>query len=198
MRAFAGILPAIMVALWLPVSAAACDVTRAFESSAERYGLDPALLYAIAKQESGLRIQVTNKNENGSIDRGPMQVNSVHDQTLKKRFGIEPKDLFNPCTNIDVGAWLLRQCFDEFGSTWNAVGCYHSRTPAFSKRYADRVRALYVRIAKEPLSRSIVESVKRSTQITRCTSSSGCIAYYDAPVEKPRNRIFLIRNEPES
>ena len=197
MRPFAGVLSTIILSLWLPCSVA-CDVTRAFASSADRYGLDPTLLYAIAKQESGLRINVTNKNKNGSIDRGPMQINSVHDETMKRRFGIEPKDLFNPCTNIDVGAWLLRQCFNEFGSTWNAVGCYHSRTPTISKRYADQVRALYVRIAQEPLRRSSVEPVRPSTQISRCTSPSGCIAYYAAPVEKPRNRIFLIHNEPDS
>ncbi len=48
-----------------------------WEQAAERYGVSPELLYAIARTESGLDPQAIGLNRNGSRDIGLMQINSA-------------------------------------------------------------------------------------------------------------------------
>lgn len=107
-----------------------------FEEAGRIYNLPPALLMSIAKQESNLRPDAINRNLNGSYDFGLMQINS----SWAKRLGPELwSQLGDPCTNLKVGAWILRQCIDEYGYNWKAVGCYNSRTPGKNERYAQRI-----------------------------------------------------------
>lgn len=88
------------------------------------YGVDPYLLYAIARVESRLNPQAINRNRNGTIDRGIMQINSSWDSYLRKH-GIDPKWVWEPCYNIKLGAMILRYCIDRFGQSWKAVDCYN-------------------------------------------------------------------------
>ena len=62
------------------------------------------LALAIIKNESDFNPKETNKNEDGSIDRGIMQINSVHIKEFKKQ-GLS--DMFNPYENINFGIILL-------------------------------------------------------------------------------------------
>jgi soluble lytic murein transglycosylase-like protein len=100
-----------------------------WESVAAKYGLNPYLLHAIAKQESGLNPQVISKpNSNRSVDIGLMQINSSWIPTLSKRFGIQREDLFRSCVNLDVGAWVLYENFKTHGNSWRAIGAYNAKT----------------------------------------------------------------------
>ena len=113
--------------------------TACWEEAAAYYGVNPYLLYAIAKTESGLRPDAINRgNKNGSYDIGLMQINSSWLPTLRKH-GIEEKQLYDPCTNIQVGAWILAHNMQRLGVTWNAVGAYNARDAALRTRYAWKV-----------------------------------------------------------
>lgn len=114
----------------------------------DRYKLDPWLLYSIAKQESGLRSDAINKNKDGSEDLGIMQINTRHLPKLTA-YGIRRVELFDPCTNIMVGAWILAENFYRFGRNWNAVGMYNAGTmPSLVQQkkrdlYASRIINIY-------------------------------------------------------
>ncbi|TAN41676.1 MAG: murein transglycosylase [Nitrospirae bacterium] len=94
-----------------------------FEEAGKKYGISPALLEAIAKNESNLNPKAVNRNRNGSLDYGLMQINSSWIGPLR----LKPSDLMSdPCYNTFVGAKILKQCIDRYGLSWEAVGCYNA------------------------------------------------------------------------
>jgi len=94
-----------------------------FDEAGRNYGVSPALLRGIARVESGMRPDAVNYNSNGSADFGLMQVNSFWLKALKTT---SRELLENGCFNVMAGAWILRDCLDRHGETWNAVGCYNA------------------------------------------------------------------------
>jgi len=110
-----------------------------WQEAAEQHQVNPYLLSAIAKTESGYNPQAVHHNRNGTRDIGLMQINSLWLPELA-RHGIREADLYDPCTNLHVGAWLLRRQQLQHGNTWDAVGRYHSATPHLKTRYAQRVK----------------------------------------------------------
>ena len=116
-----------------------------WEEIGRRYNINPYLLAAIAKTESNFNANAVRHNTNGTRDVGVMQINSVHFPELAK-YGITENQLFDPCTNITVGAWLLSQRQTKYGNTWEAVGSYHSKTPSRKWGYADKVQGNLLRL----------------------------------------------------
>lgn len=105
-----------------------------FVNAGERYGVDPWLLYSIAKVESELKPSALNKNRNGTYDLGIMQINTIHRKTLEK-YGISQESLWNPQININVGAWVLAGCIQRNGYTTKALDCYNGdKTGRYSKK----------------------------------------------------------------
>lgn len=104
----------------LSTGASAC-----WEQAGKQYGVAPQLLYAIAQAESGLDPSAIGHNPGGTYDIGLMQVNSSHLGKLRS-FGISEPQLFDPCTNIRVGAWILAQSFSQHGVSWDGVGAYNT------------------------------------------------------------------------
>jgi soluble lytic murein transglycosylase-like protein len=109
-----------------------------WEQAATRYAVNPYLLYAIAKTESGLNPSAINRNKNGSYDLGLMQINSSWFPTLR-RFGIDEQQLLDPCTSVHVGAWILAQNMQRMGNTWEAVGAYNASKSDLRMKYALKV-----------------------------------------------------------
>jgi soluble lytic murein transglycosylase-like protein len=130
--------------------AAACFVfplavtASCWEEAGLGQGIDPLLLKAIAWKESrGWTGAVGPKLKDGNRALGLMQINTIHLPELA-RFGIRREHLFDGCTSQKVGAWVLADCIQRFGSTWKAVGCYYAG-PA-SKNVSAQVE--YVRDVK--------------------------------------------------
>ena len=111
-----------------------------FTDAAQYQKVNPTILHGIAVVESQNNPKAINRNKNGSIDFGLMQVNSIHLPELK-RYKIGRRDLMQSCKNIYVAAWLLRRAMNRYGNTWAAVGGYHSNTPKERYAYAMKVRA---------------------------------------------------------
>ena len=97
-----------------------------FEQAGKLYNIDPRILWAIAKHESRLNPEAKNINSNGTVDIGIMQINTIHLKELKK-YNIGIKELYDPKTNIFVGAWVLSNCIKRYGSNRNALTCYNGR-----------------------------------------------------------------------
>ena len=125
---------ALALVLCASLPAQAC-----WDEAAERYQVNSALLYAIARTESGLNPLAVGRNRNGSRDIGLMQINSAWLPTLAE-YGISERDLFRPCTSIHVGAWLLARNFQRLGYTWEAVGAYNAASPGLRLVYVDKVQ----------------------------------------------------------
>lgn len=122
------------LALLCAPASAAC-----FDEAASRYGVPADLLKAISRVESGGNPMAVNRsNQNGSIDIGHMQINSLWLKTLQ-RYGITKRDLFEPCTNTHVGAWVLAQNIKRLGYNWTAIGAYNAQSPDKRAKYARKV-----------------------------------------------------------
>jgi len=119
-----------------------------WNSAAERYGIHETILRAIAVTESAMDPRAINRNTNDSVDVGLMQINSRWFPRLAE-MGIQPGDLWDPCTNIYVGAWVLAGEVRHFGYTWRAIGAYNAgpgRSVGRSVAHEQRRRAYAQRV----------------------------------------------------
>lgn len=142
MRIGVKVLGAVVLGAVASATASAADC---FSSAAHRHGLDPALLRAIASAESDTRadaINLTHRERTGTVDIGLMQVNSGWLPQLAS-YGITAPDLRQPCTNIDVGAWILAESFARHGNDWRAVGAYNAACTQLKGEACTRQRAGY-------------------------------------------------------
>lgn len=121
--------------------ASAPAVADCLDDAAAYHGVGALLVRGIAKAESGMRANAVNRNTNGSEDLGLMQINTVHLPRLA-RYGVTRERLFDPCVSAYVGSWILRDCLDRYGHTWNAVGCYNAGSPDKRLKYANRIYAV--------------------------------------------------------
>lgn len=134
----------------LALLCAAMPAQACWDEAAARYRVNSAVLYAIARTESGLNPLAVGRNANGSRDIGLMQINSSWLPKLAE-FGITERDLFQPCTSIHVGAWLLAHNIYRYGYTWEAVGAYNAVSPSKRSAYIKKVqRNLRAGAAKRP------------------------------------------------
>ena len=120
-----------------------------WEEAARRYSVDPLLLYSIAQVESNLDPKAFNDNGD-TQDYGIMQINSWWLEKLSE-YDIDKEKLYNPCININIGAWILNHSFGLYGHTWDAVGAYNAGTsssPEASQRRSNYARKVYERFSE--------------------------------------------------
>ena len=129
----------LALALICYCACAALPAQACWEDAAARYQVSGTLLQAIARTESGGNPHAIGRNRDGSRDIGLMQINSAWLPALA-RHGIDERDLYEPCTNLHVGAWILAHAIARYGYTWEAVGAYNAARPAARRTYIDKVR----------------------------------------------------------
>ena len=92
------------------------DVDSAINEMAEKYNLDPALLAAIAEQESGF-------NQSAQSEAGAMGIMQLMPGTAEG-LGVDPSDLRG---NLEGGAKYLRQMLDKYdGDVEKALAAYNA------------------------------------------------------------------------
>ncbi|HAV40235.1 MAG: lytic transglycosylase domain-containing protein [Aquificota bacterium] len=116
----------IFLILLLLLTSHAFSFYHCFFDAGERYKVDPVLLIAIAKSESGFNPRAINTNKNGTKDYGIMQINSY----WLERYKIPKEWIFEPCYNIHFGAMVLRKCLDQSPNIAVAVDCYNKGNKA--------------------------------------------------------------------
>lgn len=111
--------------------------------SARHYGVPVQLVYGVLATEGG-RVGHETTNHNGSVDIGPMQINSSWLPKLAS-FGITREQLRdNGCVNAAVGTWILAGYMQGASAVdprdyWQHVGYYNSHTPYYNRKYAAKV-----------------------------------------------------------
>ncbi len=130
--------------LSMPVLAGEIDGNwHCWAQASAKHKVPVGLLKAIAKTESNFNPKAMGRNPNGTYDIGLMQINSwwLAKGAPLERMGITKKDLYDPCLNLHVGAWVLRQNFNKFGRSWRAVGAYNASTEYKRVNYARKVHS---------------------------------------------------------
>jgi soluble lytic murein transglycosylase-like protein len=132
---------ALGLALTLPTFAA--PVARCFEEASARFGhANPNVLRALAQQESSGKCTRRHPvNQDGSYDIGCMGINSSWLPKLQKQFGITEQDLYDPCTNVHVGAWIHAKNVRQFGDNWRAIGAFNARSEHKRVAYAWKINS---------------------------------------------------------
>jgi soluble lytic murein transglycosylase-like protein len=132
------------------------NLIRCFYEASASYNVPYSLLIAIAKVESGFRPWVININQNGksvkvinpkSLTEAMVYVRYLHDNGYNydvgigqinvwniKRLRLQPEQLLDPCNNIRVSAYILKENINKYGLTWEAIWRYNGR-----KDYAYKV-----------------------------------------------------------
>lgn len=112
--------------------------------AAQTYSVPPAVLVGIHQVEGGKPGQAVGPNVNGSYDLGPMQINTIWIPELADKWGVSNNTALqlvknDPCTNMGVAAWILRNHMNRTGNLSTAIAHYHSKTPKFGYPYKNKV-----------------------------------------------------------
>lgn len=105
------------------------------ESTAEKTGLDKALLYALIKAESSFESDAV--SEAGA--KGLTQITPETFSWLQTKTGEEYSEdaLFEPSVSVYYGAWFLKYLLDEFGNEKTALAAYHAGRGIVSEWLSD-------------------------------------------------------------
>ena len=113
--------------------------------AAVAYHVPATLLISILQVEGG-RAGMAKRNDNGTYDYGPMQINTVWLETLKKYGYTKDHIRFDACLNMHAGAWILSQQIADSNNFWRGVANYHSHTEEKNRVYRQKVWNVYQKI----------------------------------------------------
>ena len=99
------------------------DIAKIILAYADVYNISPALVFALAWEESRFNSKAINsKNSNGSIDRGLFQLNS------NSFPGLETQAFFDPELSAKYGISHLKFCLDSGGTEIAGLAMYNVGT----------------------------------------------------------------------
>lgn len=97
------------------------------EPIAEYYHVPTNLVRSIIQVEGGREGSRIGPNRNGTLDLGIMQINTVWLPELEQYNIDEASLVWDGCTNIAVGTWILSKRYYEFGKDWTkAIQSYNA------------------------------------------------------------------------
>lgn len=106
------------------------------EKYSKRYDLDPFLVLAVIKVESGFRYNaVSHKNA-----RGLMQITEGTGKWGADKLGLKDysaEKLFDPEANIHIGCWYLNSLYKQFGDTELVLAAYNAGSGNVTKWLGD-------------------------------------------------------------
>ncbi len=162
---------------------------------AQRFNIDPSLMRAMAVVESSLRPNAVNVNYSAhgtTRDIGLLQINSTWLPKLAQ-YGISERDLYDPCTNAEAGAWILSRLFAVQGATWASVGAYNAACTRLQGDDCTRARARYawkVFLAKAASpSGSAVQAAAPQQQAARTVQSGAVLALSSLTAPPPAPKL---------
>ena len=95
----------------------------------------------------GGAVGLASANKNGTVDYGPMQINSIWLSKIRLYGYTQHQLQYDPCVNVKVGAWILSQNIANAATTWRGVGSYHSHTAILNQQYQTKVSEVYQLLA---------------------------------------------------
>lgn len=112
-------------------------IAKAVDKWSQEYGYRPELICAMIEYESGYNIRCTSHNNNGSSDRGLIQLNSYNHYDMIS----DPYDIDQ---NIHAGCWEMvqwREVWQHSANERENLAHYNggNRPPQRSWAYADRI-----------------------------------------------------------
>ncbi len=106
------------------------DINKIISEASTKYGVPEGLIRALIAHESNFnRTAFNNKNANGSIDRGLMQLNSKN-ESIWKKYGLT--DYFDAKQNVDAGTHFFSDILKQKnvnGDIDKALACYNTGKP---------------------------------------------------------------------
>lgn len=139
-------------------------------SASRRFNLPVDGILSILLVENG-KVGEAVSNENGSLDLGPMQINTVWLKERSPLFGYVTASQLrdNLCTNIHSAAWIIASHLEKAKDIWTAVGKYHSPyNPANQVAYKLRVNGKLMQaravMNTVPSYRQYIDSIYGATQ----------------------------------
>ena len=152
---------AVMALAMQPIASRAAapslpPVVRCIESAAAAHRLPPAVVLILLSVEGGTLGHVS-QNSNGTVDIGPMQVNTIWVSVVARHWRAGSVETYaalrdNFCANVEAGTWILRQAIDQaHGDFWEGVGFYHSHDPGYKADYLRKVLRQALRLQAQAL-----------------------------------------------
>jgi soluble lytic murein transglycosylase-like protein len=110
------------------------------------YQVPQLLVQSIMIIEGGKVGDKIGPNRNKTYDLGVMQINTIWEKELNKKFRIDEHALiWNECTNIAVGTWILASRYVEFNNDWTtAIMAYNAGYKLENgRKYAEKVLTVW-------------------------------------------------------
>jgi hypothetical protein len=154
------------------------NIRECVAKAADVFRVEQSALYLILDVEGGTLGQTSAPNTDGTVDIGPMQVNTWWVPSFEAR-GISRDALQNNlCVNIMAGAWIYAQERRQSKTVAEAIARYHSPSPQHQRIYLGQIEKAIDRrlsapvLSKETASPCAIGSPTCSVSSTSSSDSS--------------------------